>query len=111
MNQSRPVAIAVARGQTELLAYLIKHGDEHGGGGGEQAGSEVARRRHAARLGIDAKDYVGRAAIDKVYDFCTQSPPRGVGTLVENSGWAARFVLAEALGLVLAQLGDHVVTD
>ena len=33
----------------------------------------------------------------------TQSPPRGVGTLAENSGWAARFVLAEALGLVLAQ--------
>jgi hypothetical protein len=24
----------------------------------------------------------------------------GVGTLAENSGWAARFVLAEALGLV-----------
>ena len=29
--------------------------------------------------------------------------PRGVGTLAENSGWAARLVLAEALGLVLAQ--------
>ena len=28
---------------------------------------------------------------------------RGVGTLAENSGWAARFVLAEARGLVLAQ--------
>ena len=28
----------------------------------------------------------------------TQSPPRGIGTLAENSGWAARFVLAEALG-------------
>ena len=27
--------------------------------------------------------------------------PGGVGTLAENSGWAARFVLAEALGLVL----------
>jgi hypothetical protein len=33
----------------------------------------------------------------------TRSPPRGVGTLVENSGWAARSVLAEALGLALAQ--------
>ena len=28
---------------------------------------------------------------------------RGVGTLAENSGWAARLVLAEALGLGLAQ--------
>ena len=32
-----------------------------------------------------------------------QSPPRGVGTLAENSGWAASLGLAEALGLVLAQ--------
>ena len=32
-----------------------------------------------------------------------QSPPRGVGTPVENSGRAARLVLADALGLVLAQ--------
>ena len=29
----------------------------------------------------------------------TQSPPRGVGTLAENSWWAARLALAEALGL------------
>ena len=29
--------------------------------------------------------------------------PRGVGTLAENSGWAAKFVLAEALALGLAQ--------
>ena len=33
----------------------------------------------------------------------TQSPPRGVGTLAENSWWAARLALAEALGLALAQ--------
>ena len=27
----------------------------------------------------------------------------GVGTLAENSGWAARFVLAEALGLLFSR--------
>ena len=34
----------------------------------------------------------------------TQSPPRGVGTLAEDSGWAARFLLAEALVLLVSSI-------
>ena len=37
-----------------------------------------------------------------VLRYSAVAPPTS-GTLAENSGWAARLVLAEALGLVLAQ--------
>ena len=67
-----------------------------------RASRPVPRRADSSAVVEDDEDDEDEASIARAPGI-TQSPPRGVGTLAENSGWAARLVLAEALGLVLAQ--------